>query len=139
MSQIQFKKDPFVIVPYTLFTIGAFVLFGMRRLDWVQLLGLLAALNLASVFGVTKGDGGGDAPRGPTLTGLLLFVIPATMCLRFVACTTAPLTPDEKRVLAGKTFDGQLQECARPSQSRTRAEADVCAERVRREWDGGVK
>lgn len=60
MKNLQFKRDPLVIIPYTLFTLGLFVVLAMKLITWKELLVGLAALNLPAVFGLTRGSSSND-------------------------------------------------------------------------------
>ena len=62
--KLEFKKDPWVIVPYTLFVVMAFTAFFLKYIDWKQLGAFLTGLNLPAVFGLKKmmEDAQGDVP-----------------------------------------------------------------------------
>lgn len=100
MKKLELKRDPLVIIPYTLFTIALFVVLAMKLITWKELLIGLAALNLPAVFGLTRaaaGDGEkkpSDPPPASSTTprdtrGVLsvLMLIGATLLLTHVtAC-----------------------------------------------------
>lgn len=60
MRKPRLKRDPLVIVPYTLFTLALFVLLGVKLITWAHFLVGLAALNLPAAYGLV---GEQDAPK----------------------------------------------------------------------------
>ena len=68
MRKLQFKRDPWVIGPYTLFVTLAFVAFFLKQIDWKVLTGFLTALNLPAAFGLKemlRGDEESHVPPEP--------------------------------------------------------------------------
>jgi hypothetical protein len=55
MKKLEFKRDPMVIVPYTLFTLALLIFFAMKKISWVECVAGLAFLNVPAVFGLAKG------------------------------------------------------------------------------------
>jgi hypothetical protein len=65
MKSLELKRDPWVIIPYTLFVVMALAGLIWKKLDWPQFLAIIGALNVASVFGLKKGDEDRPTPPAP--------------------------------------------------------------------------
>lgn len=56
MKNLELKRDPMVILPYTLFVVMALAALIWKKLEWPQFLAIIGALNVASVFGLKKAE-----------------------------------------------------------------------------------
>jgi hypothetical protein len=66
-TKLELKRDPIVIIPYTLFVLALIGGLLMKRLEWSHFLAAFTALNVPVIFGLKKGDGYGDDRKTPSM------------------------------------------------------------------------
>ncbi len=121
---LELKKDPFVVLSFTVLAIGLGVLAYFKVITWPQLLAGLGVLLTPSVLGRKKDDS-----PGPPAALVLLLVGSAVFPLT-TGCAGA--TTQQKAAEAEASYTAAHAKCA--STEPTPDAVDACRARVREEW-----
>lgn len=124
---MQLKKDPAVIVSFTLLVLGLGVLCALKVITWPQALAGIPLMLAPSVLGRKNRDSAGPPPA------VVLLVAASTAFTLVGTGGCAPSSAQEKAREAEEAYSAAHKNCAATEKSREAI--DDCRAKVRAEWN----